>query len=264
MSQDSTLKTFQVATGVCLVCSLFVSTAAVMLAPRQGENRRLDKIENILIAGYLEEAGKSAGDIYQERVEARWVNLSDGDFVPDDQVAALPDANEFDIKAMMSDALLGEDIPPDEDIAGIKRRPKNMVVYLVKDGERLQQVILPIYGKGLWSTLYGFIALKADLQTVSGITFYEHKETPGLGGEVDNPSWQASWRDKQAMDSTGTVVINVIKGRVDPGSDQAPRQIDGLSGATITTRGVDQLIKYWLDENGFGPFLSRLREGTLE
>jgi len=260
MSQDSTLKTFQVATGVCLVCSLFVSTAAVMLAPRQGENRRLDKIKNVLVAGYLEEAGKSAGEIYRERVEERWVNLSDGTFVPDDQLADLPDANEFDIKAMMSDALLGEDIPPDEDIAGIKRRPKNMVVYLVKEGNRRQQVILPIYGKGLWSTLYGFIALKSDMQTVSGITFYEHKETPGLGGEVDNRSWKAGWRDKQALNEEGDVVISVLKGRVDPDSAQAQRQIDGLSGATITTRGVDQLVKYWLGDSGFGPFLNRLRE----
>ena len=210
MSQDSTLKTFQVATGVCLVCSLFVSTAAVLLAPRQGENRRLAKIENVLMAGYLEEAGKSAGEIYRERVEERWVNLNAGDFVPDDQLADLPDANEFDIKAMMNDALLGEDVAPDEDIAGIHRRPKNMVVYLVKDGERLQQVILPIYGKGLWSTLYGFLALKDDMQTVSGITFYEHMETPGLGGEVDNRSWKAGWRDKLALDEEGSVVIKVL------------------------------------------------------
>lgn len=264
MSQDSTLKTFGVATVVCLICSLFVSSAAVILRPRQDENRRLDKIKSVLKAGNLLEAGKDAGEIYRERVEERWVNLDEGTYAADAQVAELPDANEFDIKVMMRDAMLGQGVPGEQDIAGIKRRPRNMVVYLVKEEGKLQQLIVPIYGKGLWSTLYGFIALKADLQTVSGITFYEHKETPGLGGEVDNPSWQASWRDKQAMDSTGTVVINVIKGRVDPGSDQAPRQIDGLSGATITTRGVDQLIKYWLDENGFGPFLSRLREGTLE
>ena len=260
MSQDSTLKTFQMATGICLACSLFVSTAAVMLAPRQGENRRLDKIKNVLMAGYLQEAGKSVGEIYRERVEERWVNVGEGNFVPDDQLADLPDANEFDIKAMMSDALLGEDIPPDEDIAGIKRRPKNMVVYLIKDGERLQQVILPIYGKGLWSTLYGFLALKNDMRTVSGITFYEHKETPGLGAEVDNANWKASWRDKVALSEEGTVVVEVLKGRVDPDDENAHRQIDGLSGATITTRGVDQLIKYWLGESGFGPFLSRLRE----
>ncbi len=260
MSQDSTLRTFQVATGICLVCSLFVSTAAVMLAPRQGENRRLDKIANVLMAGTLEEAGKSAGEVYRERVQERWVNLSDGGFVPEERLADLPDANEFDIRVMMSDALLGEDVPPDEDIAGIKRRPKNMVVYLVTEGERLQQVILPIYGKGLWSTLYGFLALKGDMRTVSGITFYEHKETPGLGGEVDNRSWKAGWRDKLALNEEGAVVVEVLKGRVDPDSEQAHRQIDGLSGATITTRGVDQLVKYWLGESGFGPFLKRLRE----
>ncbi|MCH7920855.1 MAG: Na(+)-translocating NADH-quinone reductase subunit C [Planctomycetes bacterium] len=260
MSQDSTLRTFQVATGICLVCSLFVSTAAVMLAPRQGENKRLDRIKNVLMAGHLEEAGKSAGQIYRERVEDRWVNLTTGDFVPDDQLADLPDPNEFDIKAMMMDSFHGEDIPADEDIARIKRRPKNMVVYVVKEGQRLQQVILPIYGKGLWSTLYGFLALKDDMRTVSGIAFYEHKETPGLGGEVDNAGWKASWRDKLALSEEGSVVIEVIKGRVDPESEQAHRQIDGLSGATITTRGVDQLVKYWLGEYGFGPFLKRLRE----
>jgi Na+-transporting NADH:ubiquinone oxidoreductase subunit C len=124
----------------------------------------------------------------------------------------------------------------------------------------VEKLILPIYGKGLWSTLYGFLALEKDLKTVSGITFYQHGETPGLGGEVDNPNWKGKWQGKQAFDDSGDVIIKVIKGAVIPGAPDADHQIDGLSGATLTARGVDNLVQFWLGENGYGPYLQQIRE----
>ena len=110
--------------------------------------------------------------------------------------------------------------------------------------------------------MYGFIALDKDLITVSGITFYAHGETPGLGGEIDNPRWQKIWRGKQAYDPQGDLTIEVLKGKVDPSSANAEHQIDGLSGATLTTRGVDHMTKYWLGDNGYGLFLKNMREDT--
>jgi len=121
-------------------------------------------------------------------------------------------------------------------------------------------VILPIKGYGLWSTLYGFIALESDLKTVAGIGFYEHTETPGLGGEVDNPKWKASWVGKRAYNSDG-LALEVIKGKVDLARDGADSQIDGLAGATLTTKGVDNLVKYWLGQQGFKPFIDNLKTG---
>jgi len=123
----------------------------------------------------------------------------------------------------------------------------------------LEKIILPVYGKGVWSTMYGFIALNNDLTTVEGFSFYEHGETPGLGGEVDNPAWRRSWVGKKAFDDRGKVAIEVLKGAVDPLSPEAVHQIDGLSGASLTTRGVDKLVRYWLGEHGYGPYLGKLR-----
>jgi Na+-transporting NADH:ubiquinone oxidoreductase subunit C len=110
----------------------------------------------------------------------------------------------------------------------------------------------------LWSTLYGFLALDSDLKTIRGITFYEHGETPGLGGEVDNPRWKAQWKGKMAYDDNMKILIEVLKGQVDPTSPQAGHQIDGLGGSTITTRGVHNLVRFWLGENGYKPFLSNI------
>lgn len=122
------------------------------------------------------------------------------------------------------------------------------------------KIILPIRGYGLWSTLYGFIALEADASTVAGIGFYEHGETPGLGGEVDNPVWKANWQGKEVY-ASGELAIEVIKGSVNPESPNASHEVDGLAGATLTTKGVDYLVEFWLGEYGYQTFLENLKSG---
>jgi Na+-transporting NADH:ubiquinone oxidoreductase subunit C len=130
-------------------------------------------------------------------------------------------------------------------------------VFLIKQpgSDKIQQVVLPVYGKGLWGTLYGYLALKSDLETIQGITFYSHKETPGLGGEVDNPLWKAQWDGRKLFDENGKPASLVFKGTA-PSDD--PYAVDGLSGATITSRGVTNLIRYWASDEGYGPFLKKL------
>ncbi len=98
--------------------------------------------------------------------------------------------------------------PAPENRAKVRRIPNQALVYrLEEEGGRLQMLIMPVEGKGLWSTLYGFLSLDADMSTVRGITFYKHGETPGLGGEVDNPNWKALWNERQAFDADGNVEI---------------------------------------------------------
>lgn len=260
MSQDSTAKTIGVATGICLFCSLFVSVAAVKLKPLQVKNQKLDKVKNILqVAELADTVGKSEYmALYKERILPVVVELSSGQEVTDfDEVL---DPNNFDILAVSGLPDYSQALDAETDIAGIRRQPLHMVVYQLIDGQSVEKYILPIYGKGLWSTLYGFLALEKDLKTVSGITFYQHAETPGLGGEVDNPNWKASWEGKRAFDDGGNMIIQVIKGKVIPGSPGADHQVDGLSGATLTARGVDNLVKFWLGEDGYGPYLQQIRE----
>ena len=119
-------------------------------------------------------------------------------------------------------------------------------------------LVLPVHGYGLWSVMYGFLALESDGSTVGGITFYDQKETAGLGGEVENPAWKAGWRGKQVFDDAGDIALRVVKGKAMQGS---AHDIDGLSGATLTSRGVQNLVAFWMGDHGFGPVLEVLKRG---
>lgn len=259
MPDDSVKKALQVSAGVCFVCSILVSTATVTLTRRQEENKRHDERANILIAAGLYAAGADVNAVYGSRIDPILVDLRTGAVAGKGIDAGLT-VETFDLKQVARDPRHSDEIPADRDAAGIKRQPRYMVVHQVKAGDAVERVILPVYGKGLWSTIYGFLALERDARSIAGITFYEHGETPGLGGEVDNPRWKASWIGKRAFDDDGRLRIKVLKGAVDPGSPEANYQVDGLSGATLTTRGVDRLVRFWLGDNGFGPYLARLRE----
>jgi Na+-transporting NADH:ubiquinone oxidoreductase subunit C len=264
MSTDSTRKTILVALGVCLVCSVLVSSAAVGLKSIQDRNRELDKLKNILIAGNISYNNTNVRQLFKEKIEADVIDLNSGAILPQNQYPDRLNPEEFDIKSMAKNPQYNRKLTPDQDLAQIKQIPRNMVVYRVKNGSQIEEIILPIYGKGLWSTMYGFIALDRDLKTVAGFTFYEHGETPGLGGEVDNPAWKRSWIGKKVFDESGNLQIEVVKGKVNPADSQAQYQVDGLSGATLTTRGVNNLVHFWLSDNGYGTFLDRLREGSLQ
>jgi Na+-transporting NADH:ubiquinone oxidoreductase subunit C len=129
---------------------------------------------------------------------------------------------------------------------------------MLREEGDISKIVLPVHGYGLWSTLYGFISLEGDMSTVSGITFYEHGETAGLGGEVDNPAWKAIWQGK-SLYRNNEVALSVLKGAIPPGSANADYEIDGLSGATLTSRGVHNIVAYWMGDEGFGPVLADLR-----
>lgn len=262
MPVDSGIKkTVTVALGVCLVCSVFVSAAAIGLKALQEKNKKLDRITNILQAGDLSYNGENPAEVFNKKIKPVIVELKSGLVLNENELAPELMPENFNLKTISSESNFSSEIPLAQDIAGIKRKPNFMIVYEVKDKEdNTEKYIMPIYGKGLWSTLYGFIAIDRDLETIKGITFYEHGETPGLGGEVDNPRWKETWKGKKAFDENGNVIIDVIKGAVDPSDPRSNHQIDGLSGATITTRGVDKLIEFWLGENGYRPFLNKLRE----
>jgi Na+-transporting NADH:ubiquinone oxidoreductase subunit C len=260
MPDESVKKTVTVALGVCIVCSVLISTAAVALRGIQLENKKLDRITNILIAGDLLVRDSDIRAVYEEKIEPLMIDLRTGDIMSEENFNETLNIDDFDIRTMAGDPEYGMPVPGDKDLANIKRMPRYMVVYLVKENNKTEKVVLPVYGKGLWATMYGFIALDRDLNTVKGFTFYEHAETPGLGGEVDNPRWKNSWKGKHVLDEEGNMKIEVIKGQVDTSRPESKHQIDGLSGATLTARGVDHLVKFWLGNDGYGLFLKRLRK----
>ncbi len=229
----STRYTIGFAAAVCVICSVLVSTSAVMLRDRQAENERLDRQEKLLAVVDL---------------------LAEGEQVSRAELQA-----RYDLHIRPRTVALG---PGDADHpARVREVPAEGTVYDVVDGERRTAVILPVRGLGLWSMMHGYLALEPDGVTVRGLSFYQHGETPGLGARVDEPSWRALWRGRRAFDEAGEVALAVIKGRAGPAAED-PHHIDGLSGATLTGTGVSHMMDFWLGEAGYGPYLATVREGA--
>jgi Na+-transporting NADH:ubiquinone oxidoreductase subunit C len=253
-SNDSIKKTLIVAFSLCVVCSVVVSTAAVLLKPAQEANKTLDRKRNILQAAGMLDESRSVEEQFGQ-ISTRLVDLRSGRFTDEINPA------DFDQRSAAKDPGTSQKLSTEEDIAKIGRQAWYAPVYLVSGAEgQVEKIILPIYGYGLWSTLYGFVALESDANTIAGLGFYEHGETPGLGGEVDNPRWKAQWPGKQVYQD-GEVEIALAKGSVDPSQPNARYRVDGLAGATLTARGVTNLVQFWLGQNGFGPFLDNLKAG---
>lgn len=267
-NNDSIQKTLLVAILLCLVCSIIVAGAAVSLKPIQLANKQLDKNYNILLAAGLVEGGvKPSADeiktLFEENITPKVVNLAEGRYATaaelDEIKAAGYNPEAYDQRKAAKDPALSAKLAADKDLASIRRQATFAAVYTVENNGIVEKMVLPVHGYGLWSTLYGFLALEGDLQTVVGLGFYSHAETPGLGGEVDNPSWKALWNGKKLYDAEGDLAIQVVKGKA-PADDM--NSVDGLSGATLTSKGVSNLVQFWVGENGFGKFLATAKGGA--
>jgi Na+-transporting NADH:ubiquinone oxidoreductase subunit C len=266
--RENTRYTLLFATAVCVVCALLVSVAAVALQPRQAAAARLYMEKNVLLAAGLLEPGarvteQDVNRIFDQRIRVRLVDLATGELVP----AEKADARGFDQRRARGDPNLSRAAPANN--AGIGRLPNQGVVYFIlKEGAdakdraaAVDQIVIPIEGLAMWGTAYGFLSLDRDTNTIRGLTFYDQKETPGLGGEIGNPRWQALWHGRQAFDAKWNPRIAVIKGQAGP-PEADPLRVDGLSGATITSNAVTRLVQFWLSDNGYGKFLRRFRDGV--
>ena len=258
MFNKESLNTLGVALVLCLLCSILVSTVAVVLKPQQTKNKLLDRNKNILAAAGLYDSAKHSNkDVAAlfSQFDVKLVDLELGKYATDTQLAEQGiDPMFYDQRAAARNLDLSKDMTVDP--AGILRQAKYAKVYVLNDGNDIKQLVLPVHGYGLWGTLYGFLVLESDLNTIVGLSFYEHKETPGLGAKVDTDKWKALWPGMKAYTAGGDVNISVVKGKgIKIG------EIDGLSGATLTTRGVHNLIQFWLGEGGFAPFLKNLKAG---
>jgi len=252
--KETTSRTIVVALVLCIVCSLVVSSAAVLLKDKQNANKKIDRYTNILAAAGMLQAEADIEEQFNNLVISRVVDLNSGLFTNEVNAEGFDQLRSSKVRDMSTN------LTSDEDIAKISRRENFALVYLVETDGELSKIILPVRGYGLWSTLHGYLALENDAETIAGLGFYQHTETPGLGGEVDNPKWKALWPGKKVY-KDGRVEIQLIKGSVDSSSASADYQIDGLAGATLTSKGVTNLVRFWLGEQGFQKFLNNLRLG---
>ncbi len=254
--RESPLRSLAVLLAVALVCSVLVSVSAVVLRPIQAENARIERYRHIVaLSGLLDGAADAAGIAAAvAQLDMRVVNLDTGEFMDD------RDPDDVNARRVANDPALSTTIPPEHDLARIGRRSRYEVVFLVRDEGRLSRVILPIHGQGMWSTLYGLIALDADLNTIAAVTFYEQAETAGLGDQIEDPAWQARWTGRRLRGQSGDFRFQVAAGPVDEGSPAASHQVDGLSGATLTGNSVTALMRFWFGPYGYGPLLERMAD----
>ena len=251
---ESVVKTLIVSFAICLLCSLVVSFAAVGLRDIQIENKLNDQRIKILQAGKIYNAEIDVKTQFED-LEVKFINFETGKLSSEFNNLSL---DTYDQILATKDSSLSTQVPQDKDIAIIKNRENIGKVYIVRDSQGfISKLILPIRGFGLWGTMYGYISLENDFNTVAGIEFYQHKETPGLGAEVDNPKWKALWPGKQIYQNND-VALKVIKGKVESDDSMITYKVDGLSGATLTSRGVSNMIEYWFSESGYSSMLKEL------
>jgi Na+-transporting NADH:ubiquinone oxidoreductase subunit C len=185
-------------------------------------------------------------------LEPQLVDLDAGEILAAD--ASMTASYDYRLAADDPDA--SRAIATEADIASLGSRPRLMPVYVQRNGGRLERIVLPVYGRGMWSTIHGYIALESDLMTVANALFHEHGETPGIGDRIQNPDWIAQWVGKQAYSEDGTLVLRIGG----PGDRSTPSRIDSITGATVTVAAIDTFVRYWLGDDAYGPFLANLRE----
>ncbi|WP_027966686.1 Na(+)-translocating NADH-quinone reductase subunit C [Halomonas halocynthiae] len=251
-SNDSIKKILTVAFALCIVCSIIVSTAAVALRSKQQQNMELDRKSNILAVAGLYEEGVNVEEVFRS-ITPRVVNLQTGEY--SDQF----DPQTYNSFEAAKDPAQSITLSGEKENAGLSRQEKFSTVYLVGDPESPDQIILPIRGQGLWGLMRGYLSVQGDGNTIEGITFYSHSETPGLGGEVDNPNWKSQWDGKEVYAEPGSLeaAISLVKGGA-----SSETEVDALSGATLTSNGVTNLVRFWLGPQGFGEYLARFRSGV--
>lgn len=249
--KDSFGGTVTVVVLLSLVCSIIVAGSAVLLRPEQIKQKELDKQKNILEVAGLMQPKINIQSVYSKNIEPRLVDSNTGDFV-----AMQPN---FNSKSEADNPKTSIKLSGSEDIAKITRRANIVEVYLVKNSEgKIDQLILPIYGTGLWSVMYGFVSVQPNGNIINGITYYDEGETPGLGAEIKNPVWQAQFKNKELYNKQGNEALFVAKGGAAKSKEHG---IDALSGATLTSNGVSNSFKFWFGKMGFKKFLDKYRAG---
>ena len=254
-NKDSIKNILMIGIGLCLVCAAVISIIAVGLKELQKNNAILDQQKKIVAAADLQGFYGST-EVAFDSIEEIIIDIEEGLITNDS-------TEKYDLSKELRDPSRHIVLSSIEDIATIKKRENFSKIFLEYREGQLNTVILPVRGYGLWGILYGYLAISSDLNTIVGLEFYEHKETPGLGAEVDNPKWKALWRGKKIYDENGEILIKVVKGKVDNSNDMSTYEVDGLSGATLTSNGVSNLLAYWLSDSGFKKFLNNLKQENI-
>jgi Na+-transporting NADH:ubiquinone oxidoreductase subunit C len=241
MNVDTVPRTLLVAAGVALFCSAMVSLAVHYLRPQQVALQSLERNRAILEAADL----LPPGEVSDRELVSRYLDL-------DARVVDLDTAwfaEGFDAHAY-DHWRLRDDVQAAASDDGRRYVP----VYLVRKAGRLEKFVLPVDGGGMWSTIYGYVALGEDLNTITGVTFHRHGETPGVGDRIQDEAWLTTWNDKRILDADGAVRFRVTRDAT------GPFEVDLISGASVTSEATGEFVRSWFGDAGYGPFLKTLDE----
>jgi len=241
MNVDTVPRTLLVAAGVALFCSAMVSLAVHYLRPLQVGMQLLDRNRAILEAAEL----LPTGEVTDRDIVSRYLDL-DARVVDLDTAwfAGGFDARSYDHWRLRDDV----------EAAGADDGKRYVPVYLVRKAGSLEKIVLPVDGSGMWSTIYGYVALREDLNTITGVTFHRHGETPGVGDRIQDETWLATWYGKRIHDEDGVMRFCVTRDAT------GPYEVDLISGASVTAEATGELVRTWLGDAGYGPFLEKLDE----
>ncbi len=250
LPNESRTKTLVMAFLVSAICALLVSGATVLLRPIQAANRAAEeqaRIEALVrgvpgMSALLEQSGGSLSTVVIDLDEGRAAR----DMTPDALEMVLADTQNW--TALETNA----------DLAGLGQRPDYAQIFLLRKGDAISLVLLPLTGQGYGGRIDAILALESDMNTIAGIAITNHSETPGLGGRIEDPSWQSSFPGTELRDDSGELRFSAARGEA-----STPYQMDGITGATRTTRGISNMVRFWLGPDGYGPLIRAIQRGEF-
>jgi Na+-transporting NADH:ubiquinone oxidoreductase subunit C len=220
MHKDSNKATFLFSSVMVIVIAIMLSVAAIALGPYQARNTRIEKMENILSSVGINSTTSDAEKSFSKYIIRQVVLDSKGEPVNGGTAA-------FDI-----------DLKKELDKAKTGNQDEELFPLFVCQKENKKFFIIPVRGKGLWGPIWGFIALEEDMNTIYGVSFGHKSETPGLGAEIEAAKFQEKFK---GLDDQGSFVsVQVVKGNAGSAN---PHGVDAVSGATITSNGVSEMVQ---------------------
>lgn len=216
MKNFSNTYIFIFATIMVAIVALVLSTAAMLLQPRQEKNAEIEKKRNILASVGIEASGIDAETLYDKYITSAYVINNKAEKV--------------------------EGVAFDIDVKKEQRKPieeQLFPIYVATLDNGSRSFIMPLEGKGLWGPIWGYMALNEDLRSIYGVTFDHKSETPGLGAEINTSWFEDMFKDKTLFDGEEFKGILVQKGGANPNDNSA---VDAISGGTITSKALEAMI----------------------
>lgn len=250
LPNESRTKTLVVAFLVASVCALLVSGATVLLRPIQTANRAAEEQARI---GSLVQGIPGMSDLLAQSggtLSTVVIDLETG--------RAAQEVTAATLNSALADTTNWTALDTGADIAGLGQRPDFAQIFLLRDGEAISLLLLPLTGQGYGGRIDAILALRGDMNTIAGIAITGHSETPGLGGRIEESSWQSSFSGTALRDETSDLRFGVARGEA-----STPYEVDGITGATRTGRGVANMVRFWLGPDGYGPLIRAIERGEF-